>query len=65
MDYQQNEGHRFLIRAKENRKLIEPQCTIKQLVESAQGQCCYVVDVKQRAGRKARKAQVTYNYQAQ
>ena len=63
MDYQQSEGHRFLVRAKENRKLIEPQCNLNQLIETAQGQCCYVVDVKQRAGRKARKAQMTLSYQ--
>ncbi len=64
MDYQQSQGHRFLVRAKENRKLIEPQCNLNELIETAQGECCYVVDVKQRAGRKARKAQMTLSYQS-
>ena len=64
MDYQKTEGHRFLVRAKEKRKLIEPSCNLTQLIESTQGQCCYTVDVKQRAGRKARQAQMTLSYQS-
>lgn len=64
MDYQKTEGHRFLVRAKDNRKLTFPQCNLNQLVKTAQGQCCYVVDVKQRAGRKSRQAQMTLSYQS-
>ena len=63
MDYQKSEGQRFLVRAKENRKLIEPECNLHQLIKTVQGQCCYEVHVRQRAGRKARKAQVTLSYQ--
>ncbi|ATG80003.1 IS4 family transposase [Pseudoalteromonas sp. 1_2015MBL_MicDiv] len=59
MTYQKDEGHRFLVRAKENRKLIEPQCNLNQLIETAQGQCCYTINIAQRAGRKARQARIT------
>ena len=63
MTYQKDEGHRFLVRAKENRKLIEPQCNLNQLIETAQGQCCYTINIAQRAGRKARQARITLSYQ--
>ena len=63
MTYQKDEGHRFLVRAKENRKLIEPQCNLNPLIETAQGQYCYTINIAQRAGRKARQARITLSYQ--
>lgn len=64
LHYHQTNNHRFLVRAKENRRLVDPEQSMLQLCESAQGQCCYTVDVKQRGGRKARQAHMTLHYQA-
>tara|TARA_R110002050_G_C8886955_1_gene509214 strand:+ start:124 stop:1530 length:1407 start_codon:yes stop_codon:yes gene_type:complete len=63
LNYHHTNGHRFLVRAKGNRNLIEPQGNLLQLCENPQGQCCYTVAVKQRGGRKARQAQLTLHYQ--
>jgi len=63
MSHQITNEQRFLVRAKENRNLIAPQCNLTELLKTTQGQCCYTVNVKQRGGRKARKAQMTLSYQ--
>jgi len=64
MNHQIVKGQRFLVRAKEKRKLVGPHRNLTELLETTQGHCCYTVDVKQRGGRKARQAQVTLSYQS-
>ncbi len=64
MNHQIVKGQRFLVRAKEKRKLVGPHHNLTELLETTQGRCCYTIDVKQRGARKARKAQVTLNYQS-
>ena len=64
LDYHIEHHHRFLVRAKENRVLMEPNSKIKQLVKTSIAQCNYTVDVKQRGGRKSRKANMQLSYQA-
>ncbi|MBL4823217.1 MAG: hypothetical protein JKX90_06810, partial [Colwellia sp.] len=56
LDYHITHHHRFLVRAKENRILIEPNSKLKALIKTSPKQCDYTVDVKQRGGRKGRKA---------
>ncbi len=63
MNHQITNGQRFLVRAKENRNLIAPQCNLTELLKNTQEQCCYTVNVKQRGGRKSRQAQMTLSYQ--
>jgi len=63
MNHQISNGQRFLVRAKENRNLVDPQCNLVQLLKTTQGQCSYTVNVKQRGGRKARQAQMSLSYQ--
>jgi hypothetical protein len=64
LDYHIQNQHRFLVRAKENRVLLEPNEKLKSLVETSQHQTSYTVEVKQRGGRKARKAHMKLSYEA-
>ncbi len=64
LDYHTRNKHRFLVRAKENRNISGPVNCLRELCESVEGQCCYTVNVKQRGGRKARKAKMTLHYQS-
>jgi hypothetical protein len=61
--YHKMNDHRFVVRAKENRKLLGPLTNINELLKGTQGQCCYTVDVKQKGGRSARQAQMELSYQ--
>lgn len=61
--YHQMNDHRFVVRAKVNRKLLGPLTNINELLKSTQGKCCYTVDVKQKGGRSARQAQMELSYQ--
>ncbi len=63
LDYHIQHQQRFLVRAKENRTLMEPNSKLKQRVETIQHQCSYTVDVKQRGGRKGRKAHMKLGYE--
>ena len=64
LDYHSKHQHRFLVRAKENRTLVEPNVKLKALIEASPAQCSYTVDVKQRGGRKSRKAHMMLSYQS-
>ena len=64
LDYHTTHHHRFLVRAKENRKLVTAPYNLAQLLETVQGECCYTVNVNQRGGRKARQARMTLSYQS-
>ncbi|MFT6506555.1 MAG: hypothetical protein ACJAUK_000635 [Colwellia polaris] len=64
LDYHSKHHHRFLVRAKENRTLIEPNIKLKTFIETSPPQCSYTVDVKQRGGRKSRKAYMALSYQS-
>lgn len=63
LDYHNTHNHRFLVRAKGNRRLIEPQGNLRQICETAPGQSCYTVEVKQKGARKARLARMVLHYQ--
>lgn len=64
LDYHHINGHRFVVRAKENRKLLDPLININELLKAPEAKCCYTVDVKQKGGRQARKAHMTLSYQS-
>ena len=64
LDYHIENQHRFLVRAKENRILLEPNSKLKSLVETSLHKCGYTVDVKQRGGRKGRKAHMMLSYES-
>lgn len=64
LDHHITHQHRFLVRAKENRLLEKPNSKLKNLVDTIPHQCCYTVNVKQRGGRKNRKAHMMLSYKA-
>lgn len=64
LDHHIKHQHRFLVRAKENRMLLEPNSKLKQLVETSPVKCSYTVNVKQRGGRKGRQAHMALSYEA-
>lgn len=64
LDYHLENQHRFLVRAKENRILLAPNSKLKALIQTSPHKCGYTVDVKQRGGRKARKAHMLLSYDA-
>jgi len=61
--YHKENDHRFVVRAKENRKLLGPVTNINELLKTSEGKCCYTVNVKQKGGRLARQAQMELSYQ--
>ena len=60
--YHIENGHRFIVRAKENRQLTMPDKKLLDLIRTTQETCCYQVDIKQRGGRKARLAKLALSY---
>ena len=62
MSIQKELGNRFVIRAKEKRLLKGGDKNVQELIDATTGQCDYVVNVDQRAGRKARQAKMTVNF---
>lgn len=64
LEYHKSNGHRFVVRAKENRKLINPTTNLKELIKTAESQCEYIVEVKQKGGRPARQAKMKLSYQS-
>jgi hypothetical protein len=64
LDHQLTQGNRFLVRASDNRCLVEPKGKLKTLVEEQSAQSHYKLDIKQKGGRKARKATIALSYQS-
>jgi len=64
LDHHITHHHRFLVRAKENRILVNPNSKLKALIETSPQKCSYTVDVKQRGGRKGRKAHMMLSYES-
>ena len=64
MDFQVSQSKRFLVRAKENRKLSHPKCNVIQLRSTVCEQCKYIVNVQQKGGRKSRQAKLSLSYQS-
>ncbi|WP_111979291.1 IS4 family transposase, partial [Algibacillus agarilyticus] len=64
LNYHHTHAHRYLVRAKANRNLLEPRGKLSKLSEDVIGQCCYTVDIAQRGNRPARQAKMTLNYQS-
>ncbi|WP_019615382.1 IS4 family transposase [Psychromonas ossibalaenae] len=61
--YHKMNGHRFVVRAKENRKLLDPLTNLNELLKTTESKCSYSVDVKQKGGRSARQAKMKLSYQ--
>ena len=64
LSYQVSHGHRFLVRAKENRRLNQPVIKLKELVNTIEPQGYYTLDITQKGGRKKRKAKIAISYQS-
>ena len=64
LNYQVSQGHRFLVRAKENRSLNKPANKLKTLINNIEPQGHYTVQIMQKGGRKARKAKIAISYQS-
>ena len=61
--YQQAHGHRFLVRAKDDRLLNKPKGKLSELVLNSEPNGFYQVNIPQKGGRPARQAEVALNYQ--
>ncbi|AWB66159.1 hypothetical protein C2869_16560 [Saccharobesus litoralis] len=64
LDYQKQQGNRFLVRAKENRKLNLPKGCLNDAVKTMSAKSHYTVHVPQKGGRKARDANVALSYRS-
>ena len=62
LDYQLSQGHRFLVRAKDNRQLNLPDGKLADVVAGIVPQSYFTIDIKQKGGRKARQAKVALSY---
>ena len=63
LSYQVSQGHRFIVRAKENRLLNQPTNKLKELINTIEPQGHYTVQIMQKGGRKKRKAKIAISYQ--
>ena len=64
LNYQVGQGHRFLVRAKENRCLNQPGNKLKELIDTIEPQGHYTLQIMQKGGRKKRKAKIAISYQS-
>jgi hypothetical protein len=62
LDYQLNQGHRFLVRARDNRQLKQPEGKLADIVDNIEPQSHFTLDIKQKGGRKARQAKIALSY---
>jgi hypothetical protein len=63
LEYQISAKNRFLVRASENRLLNNPQGKVRDIIKSLTAEAYYYVDIKQKGGRKGRKAKIALSYQ--
>jgi len=62
LNYQVNQGHRFLVRAKDNRQLNRSDSKLVDVVDTIAPQSYFTIDIKQKGGRKARQAKIALSY---
>jgi len=62
LNYHTVQGHRFLVRAKDNRKLNQPDGKLADVVDNIEPKCYFTLDIKQKGGRKARQAKIALSY---
>jgi len=63
LEYQISAKNRFLVRASENRLLNNPQGKVRDIINSLSVEAYYHIDIKQKGGRKSRKAKIALSYQ--
>jgi len=63
LDHQTGVNHRFVVRASENRLLNNPQGKVRDIINSLTAEAYYQIDIKQKGGRKSRKAKIALSYQ--
>lgn len=63
LSYQVSQGHRFIVRAKENRLLNQPANKLRELTDAIEPHH-YTIQIKQKGGRKERKARIAISYQS-
>lgn len=64
LDFQIDHGHRFLVRAKDNRVLVEPKGKLQDLLPNIEPKSFYEVNIPQKGGRKARVAKIGLSFQS-
>jgi hypothetical protein len=62
LDYQVSHDHRFVVRAKEDRRLTTPKSKVSDVLEKQKPMGYLVVTIPQKGGRKARQAKLAINY---
>ena len=62
LDYQSNNQHRFVVRASDNRLVDEGNQKLSDKIETLEPCMHYHIDIKQKGGRKARKARIALSY---
>ena len=64
LSYQVSHGHRFLVRAKENRSLNQLTYKLKELINTIEPDGHYTLNIMQKGGRKKRKAKIAISYKS-
>ncbi|UUO22877.1 IS4 family transposase [Colwellia sp. M166] len=62
LDYQQSAGHRFVVRAKGNRRLLGEHPKLEDALAQLKPAGKYTIDIQQKGGRKARTATIALSY---
>lgn len=62
LDYQQTNNHRFVVRANDNRQLVDENKKLFEVIECMEAISTYDVPIQQRGGRKARTARMAMSY---
>ena len=62
LDYQIQNGHRFIVRAKDNRRLIGEQPKLEDVLPTLNSAGQYEIDIQQKGGRKARTASIDVSF---
>lgn len=62
LDFQLNKGHRFVVRASENRRVSGVHSKLSEVIDSLTSKDYYNLDIPQKGGRPARTAKIAVSY---
>ncbi|WP_261826229.1 IS4 family transposase [Vibrio breoganii] len=62
LDYQINQGHRFVVRASDNRRLVGFDEKLFTVLDALEPSAHYTIDIQQKGGRRARTATIALSH---